>query len=145
MGIILAQTNGWQSHARYSAVPGKICIYQQRQLLTPCINALLYSICPCTQVASLSVDILEKIESKTKQDIPGMNRINNLLENNLSSCMTVKHPFLSQRCHVQSSIFSFNIFPFIVSLFTVSAVNLHIVVYKLVPVRKAERYSQDRN
>lgn len=145
MGIILAQTNRWQSHARCSTVPGKVCIYQQRQLLMPCINVLLYSICPCTRVASLSVDILEKIESKIKQDIPGMNRIDNLLENNLSSCMTVKHPFLSQRWHIQSSISSFNIFPFIVLLFTVSAVNIHIIVYKLVPVRKAERYSQDRN
>jgi len=82
---------------------------------------------------------------KVKQDILGMNRIDNLLENNLSSCMTVKHPFLSQRWHIQSSIFSFNIFPFIVSLFIVSAVNIHIIVYKLILVHKAERYSQDRN
>ena len=74
-----------------------------------------------------------------------MDRIDDLLENDLSSGMTVKHPFLSRRWHVQSSISSFNIFPFIVLLFTVGAVNIHIVVYKLVPVRKAERYSQDRN
>ena len=74
-----------------------------------------------------------------------MNRIDNVLENNLSSGMTMKHPFLSWRWNVQSSIFSFNIFPFIVLLFTVGAVNIYIVVYKLILVCKAECYSQNRN
>ena len=47
----------------------------------PCIDVLWYSIRPCTWVTLFSVDILKKIESKIKQDIPGMDRIDNLLEN----------------------------------------------------------------